>query len=50
MRAAPSSTAESCRACPSTVLDLSGAEPVVLREGAVPSAEALALVAAVRGA
>lgn len=35
---------------PSTVLDLSGAEPAVLREGAVPGAEALALVAAVRGA
>ena len=27
---------------PSTVIDLTGAEPVVLREGAVPSAEALA--------
>jgi L-threonylcarbamoyladenylate synthase len=27
---------------PSTVLDLTGAEPVVLREGAVPAAEALA--------
>ncbi len=35
---------------PSTVLDLSGAEPAVLREGAVPGAQALALVAAVRGA
>ena len=35
---------------PSTVLDLSGAEPAVLREGAVAGAEALALVAAVRGA
>ncbi len=32
---------------PSTVLDLSGAEPRVLREGAVPTAEALARVAAV---
>jgi L-threonylcarbamoyladenylate synthase len=29
---------------PSTVLDLTGAEPVVLREGAVPAAEALARV------
>jgi L-threonylcarbamoyladenylate synthase len=27
---------------PSTVIDLTGAEPIVLREGAVPSAEALA--------
>jgi L-threonylcarbamoyladenylate synthase len=32
---------------PSTVLDLTGPEPRVLREGAVPAAEALALVAAV---
>ena len=32
---------------PSTVLDLTGAEPLVLREGAVPAAEALARVAAV---
>jgi L-threonylcarbamoyladenylate synthase len=32
---------------PSTVLDLSGAEPRVLREGAVPTAEAIARVAAV---
>ena len=31
---------------PSTVLDLTGDEPVVLREGAVPAAEALARVAA----
>jgi len=31
---------------PSTVLDLTGDEPVVLREGAVPSAEALARVRA----
>ena len=31
---------------PSTVLDLTGAEPQVLREGAVPAAEALALAAA----
>jgi L-threonylcarbamoyladenylate synthase len=31
----------------STVLDLSGAEPRVLREGAVPAVEALARVAAV---
>lgn len=31
---------------PSTVLDLTGTEPVVLREGAVPEAEALARVAA----
>ncbi len=30
---------------PSTVLDLSGPEPLVLREGAVPAAEALARVA-----
>ena len=30
---------------PSTVLDLTGAEPIVLREGAVPTAEALARVA-----
>ncbi len=30
---------------PSTVLDLTGDEPVVLREGAVPAAEALARVA-----
>jgi L-threonylcarbamoyladenylate synthase len=29
---------------PSTVLDLTGAEPRVLREGAVPAAEALAKV------
>lgn len=33
---------------PSTVLDLTGLEPRVLREGAVPAFEALALVAAVR--
>ena len=32
---------------PSTVLDLTGAEPCVLREGAVPAAEALARVAEV---
>lgn len=32
---------------PSTVLDLTGPEPQVLREGAVPAAEALARVAAV---
>jgi L-threonylcarbamoyladenylate synthase len=32
---------------PSTVLDLTGTEPRVLREGAVPEAEALARVAAV---
>jgi L-threonylcarbamoyladenylate synthase len=32
---------------PSTVLDLTGQEPVVLREGAVPGAEALARVAEV---
>ena len=31
---------------PSTVLDLTGTEPVVLREGAVPAREALARVAA----
>ena len=30
---------------PSTVIDLTGAEPRVLREGAVPAAEALAQVA-----
>jgi L-threonylcarbamoyladenylate synthase len=33
---------------PSTVIDLTTAEPVVLREGAVPAAEALARVAAVK--
>jgi tRNA threonylcarbamoyl adenosine modification protein (Sua5/YciO/YrdC/YwlC family) len=33
---------------PSTVLDFTGAEPRVLREGAVPAGEALARVAAVR--
>jgi L-threonylcarbamoyladenylate synthase len=33
---------------PSTVVDLTGAEPVVLREGAVPAAEALARVTAGR--
>lgn len=32
---------------PSTVLDLTGADPVILREGAVPASEALARVAAV---
>ncbi|MBA2460535.1 MAG: threonylcarbamoyl-AMP synthase [Actinobacteria bacterium] len=32
---------------PSTVLDLTGPEPVVLREGAVPAEEALRLVASV---
>lgn len=35
---------------PSTVLDLSGTEPLVLREGAVSGGEVLARVAAVRGA
>jgi L-threonylcarbamoyladenylate synthase len=35
---------------PSTVLDLTGAEPRVLRAGAVPAADALARVAAVRPA
>jgi L-threonylcarbamoyladenylate synthase len=34
---------------PSTVLDLTGSEPVVLREGVVPAAEALARVAVVLG-
>jgi L-threonylcarbamoyladenylate synthase len=34
---------------PSTVVDLTGAEPVVLREGAVPAAEALARVASAVG-
>jgi L-threonylcarbamoyladenylate synthase len=34
---------------PSTVLDLTGAEPVVLREGAVPAAEALARVSRASG-
>jgi L-threonylcarbamoyladenylate synthase len=29
---------------PSTVIDLTGPEPIVLREGAVPAAEALARV------
>ena len=33
---------------PSTVVDLTGAEPVVLREGAVPAADVLARVAASR--
>lgn len=33
---------------PSTVLDLTGPEPVVLREGAVPAAEALRALAATR--
>ncbi len=37
------------RGLPSTVVDLTGPEPVVLREGAVPSAVALARVAAGRG-
>ena len=32
---------------PSTVLDLTGSEPVVVREGAVPAEEALRAVAAV---
>jgi tRNA A37 threonylcarbamoyladenosine synthetase subunit TsaC/SUA5/YrdC len=32
---------------PSTVLDLTGPEPVVVREGAVPAADALRAVAAV---
>jgi len=32
---------------PSTVVDLTGEEPRVLREGAVPAAEALRLVASV---
>lgn len=35
---------------PSTVLDLTGPEPVVLREGAVPAAEALSALAASRPA
>jgi L-threonylcarbamoyladenylate synthase len=34
---------------PSTVVDLTGSEPSVLREGAVPRAEALARVAAILG-
>ena len=34
---------------PSTVLDLTGREPVVLREGAVPATEALARVARMTG-
>jgi L-threonylcarbamoyladenylate synthase len=34
---------------PSTVLDLTGPEPVVLREGAVPAEEALERLSAVRG-
>jgi L-threonylcarbamoyladenylate synthase len=34
---------------PSTVIDLTGDEPVVLREGAVPSAEALERLSGVRG-
>ena len=35
---------------PSTVLDLTGAEPKVVREGAVPAAEALARLSAARAA
>ena len=31
---------------PSTVIDVTGVEPVVLREGALPSAEALARIRA----
>ncbi|HVD09744.1 MAG TPA: Sua5/YciO/YrdC/YwlC family protein, partial [Gaiellaceae bacterium] len=34
---------------PSTVLDLTGPEPAVLREGAGPAAEALARLAAAAG-
>jgi L-threonylcarbamoyladenylate synthase len=34
------------RGVPSTVLDLTGPEPIVLREGAVPSAEALSTITA----
>jgi L-threonylcarbamoyladenylate synthase len=34
---------------PSTVLDLSGPDPIVVREGAVPAVEALARLSAVRG-
>jgi L-threonylcarbamoyladenylate synthase len=34
---------------PSTVLDLTGAEPVVVREGAVPAEEALERLSAARG-
>jgi tRNA A37 threonylcarbamoyladenosine synthetase subunit TsaC/SUA5/YrdC len=34
---------------PSTVLDLTGEEPRVLREGAVPAIEALAAVAVILG-
>lgn len=34
---------------PSTVLDLTGPEPVVVREGAVPAADALERLSAVRG-
>jgi L-threonylcarbamoyladenylate synthase len=34
---------------PSTVLDLTGPDPIVLREGAVPAVEALARLSAVRG-
>jgi L-threonylcarbamoyladenylate synthase len=34
---------------PSTVLDLTGPDPVVVREGAVPAAEALERLSAVRG-
>ena len=34
---------------PSTVIDLTGPEPIVLREGAVPAEEALARLAAVVG-
>jgi L-threonylcarbamoyladenylate synthase len=37
------------RGTPSTVLDLTGAEPLVLREGAAPSSDALARVRAALG-
>jgi L-threonylcarbamoyladenylate synthase len=36
------------RGSPSTVIDLTGSEPVILREGALPAAEALARVRASR--
>ncbi len=44
--AARSWTGASFRGVPSTVLDLTGAEPRVLREGVVPAAEALSRLAA----
>ena len=39
----------SCPACPSTVVDVTGKEPRVLREGAVPAEDVLARLTALRG-